>query len=85
MAGPILASVTVPFLIYVIWRAEFGLRWDIAAIVILALAVAEGVWALVHVTLGESSPAIWIGPLVVLVAFASLCPVLLVRRAGAHG
>ena len=78
------APVTAPLMIYVISRDELGRRWRIAAALILALTLAECAWAVAYITVGESSPAIWLAPVVVLALFATAGTVFLLRRIRVH-
>ena len=79
------APVTVPLLTYAITRGGLARGWRIVGALVLALTVAECAWAVAYVTAGDSHPAIWLAPAVVLVTFAAVGVSLLWRRAGSHG
>jgi hypothetical protein len=69
------APVSLPFLFITSRGVDIGRPTKVVASIVFALTAAEVAWALVYVTLGESTPLIWIAPVVVGVA----CLVLLVR------
>ena len=60
--GAVYAAVlTVPGLTYLAVRST-STTFRICAAVIVSLTVAECVWALTYVTLGEHTSAIWLAP-----------------------
>ncbi len=56
------APVTIPLLTYSVVRNIHDGWWNIAAKLALALTIAQGTWAIVYFTLGETTPAIWLAP-----------------------
>ena len=81
MGGAIYAApVTIPLLAYAAMRDELARGWRIAGALVLALTVAECAWAGAYVTVGDSHPAIWLAPVVVLVASAAAGSLVLFRH-----
>ncbi len=60
------APVTIPLLGYSIVRNILSGWWNIFAKLTLALTIAQATWAIVYLTFGESTPAIWLVPGIVL-------------------
>ena len=75
------APVTIPVLVYAIWRDGLSRRWRSTAILVLALTVAQCVWAIAYVTVGESNPIVWLAPVVVFAVSIGAGTVFLFRRA----
>lgn len=72
------APVTLP-LIALASRSTSSTRYRVAAAVVAGLTAAELAWALVYVTVGEETPAVWLLPL--LVGVAVLAAVVRLRHA----
>ncbi len=64
------APVTIPLLAYSTVRNVLSGWWSIVTKLTLALTIAQGTWAIVYFTLGESIPAIWLVPGIVLLVVA---------------
>jgi hypothetical protein len=61
------APLTVP-LLFLAARASSSTGYRISAGVVVVLTIAEFVWALTYLTLGEARPLIWLVPMVVTLA-----------------
>ena len=73
------APVTVPLLSYATWSDRFNGRWRVVAASTLILTTVQCAWAITYLIVGESTPAIWLIPVVVFAIVASLLGISLVR------
>jgi hypothetical protein len=69
--GIIAAPVTLPLLVFVVWRRP-SRAFRIAGAFIGGLTAAEMAWAVVYVAAGEARPAIWLAPVMAALLTAVL-------------